>query len=202
MPRYGTVDRDYGIRLARCEPDEDGPIYMLNLMKYRDEADYGGTEVGVSGREADDRYAPVDVLTKIGAKVVFTAEVLDASEDWDRVAIVCYPTRRSFIEMQSRKDFQEKHVHKEAGMDHTIVMGTLPVAELPGRNKPNRMLLDVWLGDTPPGDGAAFSVEGTILGDGRTWSGARFRSLDGSPDVSGTAAHQVLVLQPMIERWT
>ena len=94
---------------------------MVNLMKYRDRAHYGGEDDGVSGREADDRYAPVDVLAAIGAAVCFTADVARSSEDWDRVAVVRYPTRRSFVEMQSRSDFKDKRVHKEAGMDHTIV---------------------------------------------------------------------------------
>ena len=202
MPRYGTVDRDYGIRLATCEPDRDGGIYMVNLMKYRDKADYGDAESGVSGREADDRYAPVDVLADIGAAICFTGDVLHASEDWDRVAVVRYPTRRSFIEMQSRKDFQEKHVHKDAGMDHTTVMGTLPVAEVPGRSKPARVLLEVWDGDAPEGDGVAFDVEGTIIGDGRHWSGLRWRALaDDAPIPAGGPGHQVLVLRPAIERW-
>lgn len=194
------------MRLATCEPDADGPIYMLNLMKYRAAADYGSDgEAGVSGREADDRYAPIDVLAKIGAKVVFTAEVLAGSEDWDRIGIVCYPTRRAFIEMQSRDDFKQKHVHKDAGMDHTIVMGTLPVDGLPGRTKPSRILLEVWQGEAPAGDGIAFSVEGTIVGDGRPWTGARFSVVDGGGDVDLSAAtpeHQLLVVQPMVERWT
>lgn len=204
MPSYGTPDREYGKRLAFCEPADDGPIYMLNLMKYRDEADYGGTETGVSGREADDRYSPVDVLERIGAQPVFMADVLSASEDWDRVAIVRYATRRSFIEMQSRTDFQDKHVHKEAGMDHTIVMGTLPVANLPGRVKPSKILLEVWQGNAPAGDGIAFDVEGTIVGDGRKWTGARFSIVDGDVDVdvTGTSEHQRILLQPVLERWT
>jgi hypothetical protein len=205
MPAYGTIDRDYGRRLATCEPDADGAVYMLNLMKYRGEADYGDAESGVSGREADDRYAPVDVLAAIGATICFTGEVLDSSEDWDRIAVVRYPTRRSFIEMQSRRDFQEKHVHKEAGMDHTTVLGTLPVADLPGRTKPARVLLEVWDGDAPPPTGAGheFVVEGTIIGDGRTWSGVRWTTLDDTSAVpDGGERHQVLVLQPVVERWT
>ena len=213
MPRYGTIDRDYGMRLATCDPATDGAIYMLNLMKYRDAADYGrgsgrGNDGSVSGREADDRYAPVDVLAAIGATVCFTADVLDASEDWDRVAVVRYPTRRSFIEMQSRKDFQEKHVHKEAGMHHTIVMATLPVGDLPARARPSRVLLEVWAGDTPPPvrreAAVTFDVEGTIIGDGRTWTGARYTTLDNDAKVdrSATTAHQVLVLEPTIDRWT
>ena len=210
MPRYGTIDRDYGMRLATCDPAADGAIYMLNLMKYRDEADYGGDgDKGVSGRDADDRYAPVDVLAAIGATVCFTADVLEASEDWDRVAVVRYPTRRAFIEMQSRKDFQEKHVHKEAGMDHTIVMATLPANDLPGKATPRRMLLEVWDDDAHPligGESAfAFDVEGTIIGDGRAWSWARYTVLDRRTDVAlslATGAHQALVLEPVIERWT
>lgn len=129
MPGYGTVDRDYGIRLATTEPADDGPVHMLNLMKYRRVADYGGAGSAgeeVSGREADDRYAPLEILADIGAAVCLVAGVIGASEDWDRVAVVRYATRRSFVKMQSRRDFQDKHVHKEAGMDRTIVMGTVP----------------------------------------------------------------------------
>ena len=38
-----------------------------------------------------------------------------------------YPTRRSFIEMQQRSDFKDKHVHKEAGMEITFVIGCQPM---------------------------------------------------------------------------
>src|SRR3974390_3084356 len=117
MPRYGTIDFDYAATMANADPAVDGPVYMLNLMKYRAEADYGDPEGGggaISGRDADDRYLPVDVLAAIGAAPCFLADVIEASEDWDRVGVVRYPTRRSFIEMQSRTDFKDKHVHKEA----------------------------------------------------------------------------------------
>ncbi len=137
------------------------------------------------------------------------ADALDASEDWDRVAVVRYPTRRSFIEMQSRKDFQQQHPHKEAGMDHTIVMGTLPANGVPGRAKPNRVLLEVWDGDVPAprarAKATSFDVEGTIIGDGRAWTGARYTVLNRDADIDtsvATPAYQLVVLQPVIERWT
>jgi hypothetical protein len=130
-PGYGRVDRDYGMRLATTDPADDGPVWMVNLMSYRALARYEDGNEEVSGREADDRYAPVDVLTDIGAEVVFVADVEDQllgdSPTWDRVAIVKYPTRRSFVDMQSRADFQDRHVHKEAGMAATIVLGTQPI---------------------------------------------------------------------------
>jgi len=202
MPRYGTIDEDYAGRLATWE--NDGDIYMLNLMAYREEADYGpGGERGVSGREADDRYAPLDVLAELGANVCFFADVVAATEPWDRVAVVRYPTRQSFIAMQSRPDFKDKHVHKEAGMDHTTIVATLPA----GGSFPEAgdlLLLEVWAGPTPPpiGDGGAeFVVEGTIIGDGRTWSGARYTRVDAVPELVGNEKHQQLVVRPLVSQW-
>ena len=38
--RYGTIDPEYGRRLATTPPSEDGPVWMVNLMEYRPAADY------------------------------------------------------------------------------------------------------------------------------------------------------------------
>ena len=243
-PRYGTVDRDYGMRLATTPHNEDGPIWMVNLMAYREVADYdagnasgidpenGGT---VSGREADDRYAPLDVLADIGADVVFIGDVEDQllgdEPRWDRVGVVRYPTRRSFIEMQQREDFQKKHVHKEAGMAETIVAGCLPLKTPPllGDSDPvdwtevphppsdtdgSIMVVHVrrfrdGVGTQSPTDmetyashaaqiavpnGARlagwFAVEGTIIGDGRTWDQVRFNAFP------SRAAFRAVVMDP------
>ena len=130
--RYGLVDRDYGRKLATTAPEEDGPIWMVNLMRYREKADYtDGRESDISGKEADDLYAPIGPLKAIGAEPVFFADVdtqfLNGTPKWDRVGVVKYPSRRAFIEMQSRADFQALHHHKEAGMAETIVCGCLPM---------------------------------------------------------------------------
>ena len=87
-------------------------------------------------------------------------------------------------------------------------MGTLPAAEVPGRLKPSRILLEAWHGDAPKPatDGAsfAFDVEGTIIGDEREWSGARYTELAADAEIDFSIAspeYQLLVLQPVIERW-
>ena len=134
-PRYGVVDREYGLRLATTPPDGDGPVWMVNLMKYRDVADYAdGRDSAVSGREADDRYTPRGPLAAVGAEIVFAGDVEDqllgAAPVWDRVGVVRYPTRRSFIAMQQRADFRDLHAHKDAGMEQTIVIGCQPIDAL------------------------------------------------------------------------
>jgi hypothetical protein len=131
-PRYGTVDRQYATRLATTAPEFDGPIWMVNLMKYRGVAQYAdGRDSSITGREADNLYAPIDTLTEIGAKPVFFGDVdqqlLGDAPIWDRVGVVKYPTHRSFIDMQSRPKFQESHKHKDAGMEQTIIMGCQPM---------------------------------------------------------------------------
>ena len=129
---YGKINKEYGFSLATCPPEKDGPIYMVNLMKYHEVAQYDGTDTeaaAISGREADDKYNPASVLNKIGADMVFIGDVtanLLGNEDWDRIAVVRYATRKSFIEMQSRKDFSEKHVHKNAGMQRTVIVCCRP----------------------------------------------------------------------------
>jgi hypothetical protein len=130
--RYGQVNREYGMRMFTTPPEDDGPIWMVNLMKYREKAAYAdGRESDISGQEADDRYTPLGPLKAIGAEPVFFADVdtqfLNDSPQWDRVGIVKYPSRRAFLEMQQRPDFQELHAHKDAGMAETIVCGCLPM---------------------------------------------------------------------------
>jgi hypothetical protein len=136
--RYGQVDLEYATRLATTPPNDDRPVWMVNLMKYRAVAEYAdGRETTLTGQEADDAYAPIGPLAAVGAQIVFLASVdtqlLGVSPQWDRVAVVQYPTGRSFVEMQARDDFRDLHVHKEAGMEQTIVMGCRPIGnpELP-----------------------------------------------------------------------
>ncbi len=143
---YGTVDPVYAARLASTPPEDDRPVWMVNLMKYRDRAEYAdGRESTLTGAEADDLYAPFGPLAAVGAEIVFVATVEDqllgAEPKWDRVAVVQYPTGRAFLEMQEREDFRALHVHKEAGMEQTIVMGCRPIgnpevpADAPGWNE-------------------------------------------------------------------
>jgi hypothetical protein len=197
--RYGKPNIDMLRTWIGRPPEDDGPFWAVNLMQYRPVADYGdGSAPTKSGREADDEYAPVEVLADLGAMIVLFADVTAQSDDepaWDRVAIVRYPTRASFMAMQQRKDFQEKHVHKEAGMQFTIVMATLPAAaggpnaiETRGRlvMRVARLAPGATL-STPPGTTrlATFDVEGVIIGDDRTWTTVAF---DVATDDAGVAA--------------
>ena len=203
--KYGRIDKDYAMALATRAPEDDGPIYMVNLMKYHEVAQYtddAGVDKPISGREADDRYNPSSILGKIGATIVFVADVVGnhvGTEEWDRIAIVRYATRKSFIDMQTRKDFGEKHVHKAAGMQRTIIVCCRPEdPSLDSRGRPkteddrlvamvvrrteNRSSVFAGL----PG-ATNLSAEGTIIGDGRTWDTVQFVPVNSAGDTESLA---------------
>jgi len=134
--RYGHVDADYERVLTATAADEDGPVWMVNLMAYRPLAEYAdGRSTTLTGREADDLYTPLAALAAVGAEIVFAADVetqlLGDAPRWDRVAVVKYPTRRAFADMQDLEVFQRQHVHKDAGMAQTIIIGAQPMPSPP-----------------------------------------------------------------------
>ena len=88
----------------------EGPIVMVNLLKFRAKAEYpaGKPEAAqnLSGRDAYLRYAMnvAPILGRIGAGIIFAGQqklmmVGDAQDEWDDVALVRYPSRQAFIEM-------------------------------------------------------------------------------------------------------
>jgi hypothetical protein len=215
-PSYGTPNWDLIGRWMHLEPAEDGPFWALNLMKYHAVAQYADGSAGeVSGKEADDAYAPLGPLAAVGAAVAFLGDVTDqrlGAPTWDRVGIVRYPSRSAFFAMQQRDDFKAQHVHKEAGMDFTIVMSCLPTAHDPDATGEGTLVLLVERGGAEPEpidgatDVARFRVEGVIVGDERSFDRARFvrvadeAALTASVDAASAAdeAH-VLVLGPSID---
>lgn len=223
-PRYGTMNQGYiASWLERDDPG--GPMWALNLMKYRAVADYAdGRETTLTGQEADDRYAPVGPLAEVGARLVLLAPVLhqlvgDATT-WDRVAIAQYPYRSAIVEMNMREDFQELHAHKEAGMASTIVMATFPVdgepvpEQVSGAGSDLRLLLQV-VADASAADASdgiasthigRFAVEGCMIGDGREFAEARYDLISKpaadeliSRGTTHDEANYVLIVDPMID---
>jgi hypothetical protein len=217
-PGYGTPNWEMIRRWFAMPAADDGPFWALNLMKYRAVAAYAdGNDAAMSGKEADDAYAPLGPLAAVGAVVAFHGDVLEQRAGvpaWDRVGIVRYPTRAAFFEMQRRDDFKNQHVHKEAGMEFTIVMSCLPDAAPGDGVASDRLVLLVTRGAaSDPGavagvePVATFTVEGVIVGDDRSFDHVAFLTVrdDGALDAlvaSATSADEahVLVVDRAIDR--
>lgn len=101
-----------------------GPIYMLNLLKFKDRAAYeDGRETALSGREAYAIYgkAVSEILKDFGGRVILAMDVSFLSLGkvetlWDEIAIAEYPERRSMVAMSMSQAWQAASVHRAAGL--------------------------------------------------------------------------------------
>jgi len=106
------------------EEGHDEPIFMVNLLKFKDKAEYPDKrESNLSGKEAFAIYSKevVGHLEKVGGKPIFGSEVtrlmLGEVEDlWDQVAIAMYPNRKSMLKMISDPDYIKSAQHRVAGL--------------------------------------------------------------------------------------
>jgi uncharacterized protein (DUF1330 family) len=127
---------------AMQEPGPDGPIYMVNLLKFRDKAEYeDGRETDLSGRAAYQLYGlgVMQLLPKYGGKLVFLGNVTGlqigkVEELWDEVAIAMYPDRAALLAMSTSKEWRALSVHRAAGLAGQLNIETVaPAAALAQR---------------------------------------------------------------------
>lgn len=111
---------------AFLDSHEDGvPVYMLNLLKFKPTSTYRDGEQ-VSGAAAYHRYAKAfgEMLRDLnidGVETVFGGKVdrflIGSGEDeWDAVAIVRYPDKKSMFEAVSNDTYRSFHFHRKAGL--------------------------------------------------------------------------------------
>ena len=125
---------------AMQAPGPDGPIYMVNLLKFKDKAEYSdGRDTDLTGREAYHLYgrAVSKIIQDFGGHVVFAADVtmlsLGKVEDlWDEVAIACYPKRAALVAMSSSEAWRKAAVHREAGLAGQLNIETVLMPGLEG----------------------------------------------------------------------
>lgn len=105
---------------------DDAPVIMLNLMRFRDRSLDGNG----SGWDAYLRYSTLAIKTikAQGGGIVWTgtaeAVALGTPDDnrWDYVALVRYPSRKSFIAMMTSPEYALANVERENGcIAHTIL---------------------------------------------------------------------------------
>jgi uncharacterized protein (DUF1330 family) len=115
------------------EKGPDGPIFMVNLLKFKEKAEYeDGRETDLSGRDAYMIYGRTvsDILPKFGGRAVFAADVTFLSlgkveELWDEVAIAMYPARADMVRMSMSDEWREASVHRSAGLKGQLNIETV-----------------------------------------------------------------------------
>jgi uncharacterized protein (DUF1330 family) len=119
-----VVPSDPAQMQTMAETGPDGPIFMVNLLKFKDKAEYeDGRETDLTGRQAYNLYgaAVAGILPDYGGRLFFISDVTFLSlgqveELWDEIAIAAYPDRGSLLRMSMSEEWRAAAVHRAAGL--------------------------------------------------------------------------------------
>lgn len=104
------------------------PVTMLNLLRFRDEADYSAHPAlapaqPISGREAYERYMAHTgpLLEASGGKLIYVGDagpffIGPADETWDWVMLVQQRSLADFFAFARDPRFQAGHGHRQAAL--------------------------------------------------------------------------------------
>jgi uncharacterized protein (DUF1330 family) len=114
------------------EPVSEGPICMVNLLKFKDKAAYeDGRETDLTGREAYALYEEgvKKLLQKIGGGIGFEGDVErlalgEVEELWDVVALAVWPSRGAMFKVMQSPEMQAISLHRSAGLAGQINIET------------------------------------------------------------------------------
>ena len=121
-------------QIAAMGTGGDGPIVMVNLLKFRARALYrDGRASDLSGRDAYMLYgrAVAPLVGKHGGAVLYAGDVsflmLGRVEPlWDEVALAWYPSRKALLEMSMSAEWMAIAVHRDAGLEGQLNIETTP----------------------------------------------------------------------------
>ncbi|MGI9476276.1 MAG: DUF1330 domain-containing protein [Hyphomicrobiaceae bacterium] len=114
--------------------DRPGPIQMLNLVCFRDKANYPDGR-DASGAEAYAAYGrdSYPVFSKLGGRIVWRGSfelmlIGPAKEKWDERFIADYPSVSAFVEMIRDPVYREAVKHRQAAVLDSRLVRLSPAA--------------------------------------------------------------------------
>ena len=121
---YKIALRPNPIQLAEFALGDDDPILMVNLLKFKDKAEYeDGRDTNLTGREAYEIYVTEtrEHLANVGAELILGGEVNglllgEVEELWDAFGVARYPSRKAMIAMARNPAYIESEKHRAAGL--------------------------------------------------------------------------------------
>ncbi|WP_168220122.1 MULTISPECIES: DUF1330 domain-containing protein [unclassified Salinibacterium] len=118
-----TAIRPEVLKAALQTIPADTPFLMLNMLKFREKAQYEGQESELSGREAYGVYGRQAraYLAKINAEVVIMGPAQGTvigpeDEQWDVIMFVRYPSIAAFVGLANDPEYAEIAKHREAAL--------------------------------------------------------------------------------------
>ncbi|MFN8529143.1 MAG: DUF1330 domain-containing protein [Anaerolineae bacterium] len=137
--KYLDVTQEAGIALFRRSIQ--GPVIMVNLLRFREVADYAATpeltpSEPISGREAYQKYIDhtLPFLKASGGDMILLGEgghylIGPQDERWDLVMLIRQHSIQDFMAFASNQEYAAGLGHRTAALEDSRL---LPIVEFPG----------------------------------------------------------------------
>lgn len=111
-----------------------GPMTMLNLVRFREHADYAhapeaAPDQTISGRSAFREYIEAirQPLAQVGGEVAMTGQagnflIGPLDEQWDGLVIIRFPGVAAFVSFTSSADYAKASVHRTAAVEDSRLL--------------------------------------------------------------------------------
>lgn len=107
---------------AMMKMADDGPIHMLNMLRFREQAAYeDGREA--TGAEAYKTYGAESgpIFSRVGGKIAYSWSpklvlIGPDADYWDMIFVAEYPNAAAFGEMVKDPEYQKAVVHRQAAV--------------------------------------------------------------------------------------
>ena len=114
------------------ETPKDQPVVMLNLLRFRDRAEYQDASEACSGRDAYKRYMKeaAACVKAVGAEVIWSGRsvgslIAPPDETWDQVLLVRYPSTDAFLAMIEDPDYKGVLKHRTAALEDSRLVANV-----------------------------------------------------------------------------
>ncbi len=128
-----TIDPRPGqMKAALASVPPGVPVVMLNLLKFRAQAQYADQTSDLTGKQAYGLYSKQAFahVSAVGGEVLFWGKVhagiiAPEGEAWDEMLLVQYPSIEKFVAMVMNPDYQKIAVHRTAALDDARLIATV-----------------------------------------------------------------------------
>ena len=133
MEKYLEANQEAGKQFY-MDFHQKGKITMLNLLKFKEEADYSGLESikpesEISGREAYNVYMECTMphLESAGSHIVYFGDcnhflIGPEAESWDAILIVEHVSVAKFMEFAQNKEYLKTAGHRTAALEDSRLL--------------------------------------------------------------------------------
>ncbi|MCM0612201.1 DUF1330 domain-containing protein [Marinobacter sediminum] len=115
-----------------ADTPKDQPIVMLNLLRFREQANYKDESTDRTGREAYSLYLKeaADCVKAVGAEVIWSGHsvgslIAPPDESWDQVLLVRYPSIDAFMAMIETPEYKGVVKHRTAAIRDSRLVANL-----------------------------------------------------------------------------